>query len=1206
MLKIAKPVSGKFAQQASQYVKLQSTSFTRKFFPIEEFYRAPIVPAASIEEMSSEDVASNATLSEYRIQTGIDDRAPVIVVASEFVPIFQGVAQIARALEMKEKAALLTARTALSALTQEKSVLDTVKANKEDLQIFLFEKEALDSIFSSFSSLYEFMKVQKFKDDVFGATFANILTRYGDLVQNYSPTKLWQQSLVELKRTLQAYTPILIAAVPPSPTSAAAYDSYELDSLDQKSTDQRIWFNFYYKDMPPIAAMSAPTTNTQVDNHISNISDAYDKLYIDLSSDPLAPNQTYVNSTVQRLSTHHRDISVLATVLTKEANYSRVIMGSSTPLKNVYGYDFSSAAPQSLFDYVVGKFTQSSLDVPTSPVGLGQSLASMSQELVSNGNEDLSILTFENAYTEIRKITPGSIYYVESSLRTSDGKSFDTKNLQRLREKSQSSVATSALVLRLAGFPVPENRMSAVAPTVNTFKPHDSLESLQGSFDVLKQIYALSARGYPPETTAAKLERLTASIFKTTVQPSIPFEGPTSSKIRSIVFMMILRQIANTGNHRLLGILSPSTPTGIDEYLLEQLKAALRAVRINRKTAFELHTVDEVIDLSAITKTSTWKSAVDVMKLMLSDSIFTSDGTTAYSKCDKSVYALTAFDLIMRVVAAMTPDVLEGSSDVKTSAALQSRQSKVSLVDPAIYAKSSFTEMSEFTESFSFLTLDSKAYDQYYGPKGGCIPHIESYMQTEYEGNLTATAAYLFSAYSQQLLNLTSTLETRLTSTASTDFLSLLFALYQTDPRLKDKSDSDRISLLNMSLTQEQIKLFYASLSEFQSRLNSSQDALVKIPGFTNATQDDVDCMPVSDMNLVSYNNLSSFFSSEEFQPLKGNNKKILSIGLPPRLFRNVKQLGAVHELDPRKMKEDLVRIRVFKVDRLNPELVFLPQEFVFEMSRFPTRVMQNWDHDSLLSKTDFDVLNAPTILVKGSNVVINRNFNEAAAWYNGYIQESRLQGSADVLSLDELKAIYKNHINSFLLEEYLRWFTDCSFDEMQYHRYDQIKDSDPDFVKEQYSNYDAMLAKVTDYNNYAATAVLPSSTKPKPVIKTDSPSAKIVDLTGTLKTYFANETFFLNPWTLRRKAAYPKKFDRVFTVIIDPDDFQIDTTAVTSKSLEMLASEGTIVSSHNSATGETSYKLRDSTPGDPEFDDYFATVEPYDFTPRTVAMGDT
>ena len=75
-----------------------------------------------------------------------------------------------------------------------------------------------------------------------------------------------------------------------------------------------------------------------------------------------------------------------------------------------------------------------------------------------------------------------------------------------------------------------------------------------------------------------------------------------------------------------------------------------------------------------------------------------------------------------------------------------------------------------------------------------------------------------------------------------------------------------------------------------------------------------------------------------------------------------------------------------------------------------------------------------------------------------------------------------------------------------------------------------------------------------------------------------------------KRRASYPKKFDRCFSVIFDPDDFIVDESHSDSSTLDIMKKNGIITGK------QTAYRHRDTSPGDVSFDQYFTTVEPFDY----------
>ena len=418
------------------------------------------------------------------------------------------------------------------------------------------------------------------------------------------------------------------------------------------------------------------------------------------------------------------------------------------------------------------------------------------------------------------------------------------------------------------------------------------------------------------------------------------------------------------------------------------------------------------------------------------------------------------------------------------------------------------------------------------------------------------------------------------------DFLAELFSLYSQDP---DLSQSEVTELLNLFLTPEQAALYFYNLSEYQDRFSGegSTANLLKVPPFNQFPEKFMDYLPVDDVSLVSCQLFSSFFKKPNFLPAKGNNKKILSIGIPPGLFRHLRYSRG--ENDSEKIRDGIVRIKIYKVDRLRPEIVFFPQQFLFEMNRFPTRIAANWDVNVLLNDNEFDIFQIPTkFLSLGGGVTLHKNFFDA-------FKKHLTSG----ITIPEFQQIYTNHATSFLLEEYINWFTDIEMNENRYYNYGQFVPIQS--VKNQYKNFYNTIKNIPNTPGAVATSKFSpeetggASEVTKSVIKTSSNKGITVDLTNTIKNYFTNETLFLDPVEHRRRISYPKKFDRVFTVIIDPDEFEIDQGNSKPELLVNLFNRGEI-----SKSDGNKYTLKDSTQNDATFEDYFITIEPYDYVSET------
>ena len=97
-----------------------------------------------------------------------------------------------------------------------------------------------------------------------------------------------------------------------------------------------------------------------------------------------------------------------------------------------------------------------------------------------------------------------------------------------------------------------------------------------------------------------------------------------------------------------------------------------------------------------------------------------------------------------------------------------------------------------------------------------------------------------------------------------------------------------------------------------------------------------------------------------------------------------------------------------------------------------------------------------------------------------------------------------------------------------------------------------------------------------------------------TLSEYFRNETFAMNPETLKKKIIYPKKFNRVYNIIIDPDDFSINKSLsdISNTEFDNLMTRGII-----KKIGANSIKYFDSekSSADAALDEYYVTIEGLD-----------
>ena len=699
-LKESKPVSGQSMQVINPVIKLHAAPMQKVGIPNKLHLSNILVSSDKVTEQSDTNTASESVMSTFRSQTGFLDEEPVIIMVSEFIPIFQGTDQISKTINTKEKASLITARNACFAFGKDPAVAAYLSAYKAALSTFTKEQQ-LPAILSRMSILYELLKVQNFISGG-GRSFASLLERYGDDVKNYLPTKVWQQALLDLKFSFETYTVKLLAGSYPMIPPQALKDDHLLSGVNA-SLGAKLWININPSDRIGKLEDLYPTTSEDpnfdsiLERSIGKLCSLHDKLYVDVGKTYGNGNFPSANSTINSYAGTGRDIALLSTILTKEFSYSSKILNKSSDLKNVYGYDAESAAPQSIFDFLIGKFTNSSLDVPLNPTGNGFSLSSLSYDTVSdvqNTGKLNVILTLENSYLTNSNLIPGAFYYIESSLQSKDGKTFDVARLNNFLQKIKYARESSKLLMQMisptsAGYldertasgggesriQVLKNvnndkifsrdsssaasyssggrqnlRMSR-PPSQQNVMIKSSAQTLIGSvMDNMKDLQNIylemqTSKNYQP-SRAVMSERIAASLLKLCVNfeaGKTSFRKEKVDRIRSIIFLYVL-----TGN------ITNDYIGSIRIALLEKLYAEIAIKDANsQQPAASSQSPANVEDISL---TKVFKTISSLMLSLSSERIFTSTNLTAYSKMDKVVYFMANFDMLLRVAAAMTPD----------------------------------------------------------------------------------------------------------------------------------------------------------------------------------------------------------------------------------------------------------------------------------------------------------------------------------------------------------------------------------------------------------------------------------------------------------------------------------------------------------------------------------------------------------------------
>lgn len=1247
---------------------------------------AKIPETPSNEEFVDEGTSTNFKV--FQQISGLPNDVPVTIMNSEFLPIYQGdeLNDIGKILNVKEQAKLLTAKNAITLMTSvpdvEKYIDENVKKINEltDLGEGLIEdllskiievnrnisvrrnvrypesslfilgtskgakrsvgqsaalKGATSSAASeSFESIADYLEKKNFqKDDIAG----------------FTATKLWLQALVELKFTLT------MASVGVSNSKLTQRSSFsdidkdpnlisvsvgELPKGDYGKTGT-FWLNNRIKSPVPTAAI---LSQFDMDVYLSSIvvpfmtmlrgvgsNAAYDdqkSLFVShpyngsaapgLAITPTAANGFYATN-----------IAILSNILQREKEYGKLIKNYANTLSNDYGFTpTANGSNVAIWDYLVGRFTDNAQDFVENPIGNGRSLTSLSNAYYpAPDNERYKVLTFEDEQPNPNEkgVTPGVSYYIDSSLSTIDGISFNTERLKQLRQKLNYSLQTCNIIedfinldtsLKSDTF-LPRkiaNRLSAVVNIYNyCFLQQDNGDIVFDRFKIKDlsdednriRFFAMAAKniieGFSSSNTSC-LQMIVHLYTMCVIFSEASAESQTLVSSNENYVNAVKGFIDQLWRNNFAGSNPDKSKYNRSTYLYGLFEKTI--LNFTEMESFFLN------------RDTFW---IEFMKLFKEEyDEFKSDAATNYSGIDKHVYMFMHVVNMLYVIASMTPEVLYpcmkkidvGSTSNGSVATAQLVEQETGQQIPA--------EIEDAFVSCHFYAISS--YNTTFFPT---ITYSEWYKVNKEKNTITAKnlvqsvdlmrdemleilhevklIKYFISNAKTPIDELIQLLEKNFTS-----YLQKVFPLFASNNELTQRQKD---ALFNMSLAQEQLSMAKYVLSEVDDRIaeNDAESKLASFPSFFDFPKNFGKFLPLNDAQLLSFTTLSTYFKSNEFQKTKGGNKRILSVGIPPKMTK--KLLSFVPKSTADAILSNIVRFRIWKVDLLNPILKFLPQSYLFELNRFPTRSAANWNFDAFAK--DADILQVPTKYLTINEMQVHKSYADA------FISHGNLIDTQKKLE------IYSNHAKSYLLEEYIKWFTDVDVDETRYYNYEPMKQT-IQLIESSYGNFTKAVSAVnkptgkvnakfidpvsgqtysipTQANNqeYSSNALKGSKNSSE-----ENKKVFDLDMTETMMSYLSHETLLMPYESIANRCVYPKKFDRTFSIIFDPDDFIVDVTDIRKgndqemkNAIDKLINEKFLVSNAPAISGyqqSNLYRTKEQTQNDVYMNEYFVTVEPY------------
>jgi len=262
-----------------------------------------------------------------------------------------------------------------------------------------------------FNSLYDYGRLYlppaySVQDSLVALGFTSNNVRH-----NFSSTKVWLQLLLEMKDILRWQSMAFLDQDP-----VQQRNDNNAATLLKKNT-KHFTLRESLPDLPNVSELSK-IVPTQVPAAVSTLDAAFRSLYEDV-----------------HFKTDEARIAALFNLVSKEFRYSIGLFNKNVQatLRNHYGYRQQDTANVGLWDSVIGEFGNNISDVPAVE---DASLTQLAQKQVGN----VAVLTFESKYVvgDTGTLTPGGDYYVNQVLKT-DGTTFDVSRLQTLKDRLEKS-----------------------------------------------------------------------------------------------------------------------------------------------------------------------------------------------------------------------------------------------------------------------------------------------------------------------------------------------------------------------------------------------------------------------------------------------------------------------------------------------------------------------------------------------------------------------------------------------------------------------------------------------------------------------------------------------------------------------------------------------------------------------------------------------
>lgn len=874
-------------------------------------------------------------------------------------------------------------------------------------------------------------------------------------------------------------------------------------------------------------------------------------------------NSLYENVNFKNIETR---IAALTNLISREYRYSRGLSDKNVKntLYSQYGYTVSTNNSD-VFDFIIGNIGDSILDYPENPIN---SLVAVSQK---QPEQNVKVLPLESIFIEGESgnLLPGSNYYVDSALTFVDQR-FDTSKLKEL-----SAMLYKNDVL----FNTVVNGMNLLASeyvddaSFNSSELYTKISNPKIFFSEIRKSF-LSDNGLPN------------SLLQRDVMTPIFAMAHNNANLRSLLFMYVISVAFQTPS-----FLSVATRISSEVFNKTQTFSSLnQAIDISYKPDASISPRGE-IELSSnksyfITKGQLNDSLIkrsdlifkiseilrNVINAFKLDNLAIENNITRYGGHIDTIIAMTVFDAIISVVNAYGNKHIVGlhSKDSEDNLVVQERIDNHTNSIHNINGKLS-----------KEITLIQHAVF-------GILNSI-----TKLKNSIDNSINYV-------------------NSEASINELKKIFPLFE-----------NNLNLLYMLFSEQQVRLFSNAVSDIQAALRPNAFG-ASYPADADHDNDfdyddQIKILDDAVLTPIMKDAIERIFSNDEYVDPIASGHKLFTVGIPQGFLRQLQQ-----KVDVKKIKKissyvkqnDIIKIKLYKIDLLNPDIVYKPKDFLFEMSRFPVR------NNSLIKGVGKQSNNMIDLIKRFPTRDYAGSFTEGGSlvqYFQAENQEDNALSGNDYSFLSETQKfeLYKNHILSYLFEVYIKIMTgisttDYHFDIIEQQpaidstlveevlnndlvkiASDKLRPQSPDNVISQEGNFFKQKTKASKFeknnqdkrtNPTGTTGIssinaLTQYEKQLPT-RNNSPNLTKEQALGQIspkdiklfkfKASVLNETMRMltpqsDPLAVSKRLLMPKQFDRVFNIMIDPQSFEINVETTNNtphgkQALEQLITRGEVL----------------------------------------------